>query len=114
MNSNNNLGTLQCSNKKGYKLMYKWWYSSHRLLAAKVCLFLYNINTFLQQSTSYRRSFVQENVALSQIIYSVNEIKIPLTMSNTNVIQNVVFGYNLQYIHNLVLFIIKKGVMTTK
>lgn len=53
-------------------------------------------------------------MALSQIIYSVNEIKIRLTMSNTNVIQNVVFGYNLQYIHNLVLFIIKKEVMTTK
>lgn len=52
-------------------------------------------------------------MALSQIIYSVNEIKI-ITMSNTNVIQNVVFGYNLQYIHNLVLFIIKKEVMTTK
>lgn len=113
MNSNNNL-LYNILIRKVTNLCKKWWYSSHCKLAAKGCLFLYNINTFLQQSTSYRRSFVQVNVALSQIIYSVNEIKILLTMSNTNVIKNVVFGYNLQYIHNLVLFIIKKEVMTTK
>lgn len=69
---------------------------------------------FLQQSIPYRKSFVQVNVAWTQIIYSVNKIKVLLTRNNADIIYKMWFSVIITIYTQFGLFIIKIELKTTK